>query len=156
MLFICPCGVFNMLFDKPCANPLINTIAVYILLEIEVSPKGWPRNAVWNSPRIATSQKPITSRDRFLSLACMNLEPLTCLRTRSNRGKVARSQTHLSRVGVCPSLAGTNWNHKRLTISKSLVALQAGTLVAQKINWTSPNKKNNFQYRKSDRSLNVK
>ncbi len=42
MLFICPCGVFNMLFDKPCANPLINTIAEYILLEIVVSPKADP------------------------------------------------------------------------------------------------------------------
>ncbi len=33
MLFICLCGVFNMLLDKPCANPLINTIAEDFLLK---------------------------------------------------------------------------------------------------------------------------
>ncbi len=37
MLFICLCGVFNMLLDKPCANPLINTIAEYFLLKTVVS-----------------------------------------------------------------------------------------------------------------------
>ncbi len=40
-LFICLCGVFNMLLDKPCANPLINTIAEYFLLKT-VLPKGSP------------------------------------------------------------------------------------------------------------------
>ncbi len=61
-------------------------------------------------------QQPITSRDRFLSLACkiyqyqhktkhkleqkpmkpwfnVNVEPLTCIITRGNSVKVARSQT---------------------------------------------------------------
>ncbi len=36
MLFICLHGVFNMLLDKPCANPLINTIAEYFLLKTVV------------------------------------------------------------------------------------------------------------------------
>ncbi len=33
MLFICLCGVFNMLLVKPSANPLLNTIAEYFLLK---------------------------------------------------------------------------------------------------------------------------
>ncbi len=35
----------------------------------------------------------------------VNLEPLTCIITRGNSVKVARSQTHLSRIGVCTLLA---------------------------------------------------
>ncbi len=31
----------------------------------------------------------------------VNLEPITCIITRGNSVKVARSQTHLSRIGVC-------------------------------------------------------
>ncbi len=37
-------GVCNMLLDKPCANPLINTIAEYFLLKTAVS-NGTHRNA---------------------------------------------------------------------------------------------------------------
>ncbi len=35
----------------------------------------------------------------------VNLEPLTYIITRGNSVKVARSQTHLSRIGVCTSHA---------------------------------------------------
>ncbi len=48
----------------------------------------------------------------------VNFELLTCIITHGNSGKVAQSQTHLSRIGVCTShaymLVGANWNHKRL------------------------------------------
>ncbi len=40
----------------------------------------------------------------------VNLEPLTCIITRSNSVKVARSQTHLSRIGVCTSLVYARGN----------------------------------------------
>ncbi len=33
----------------------------------------------------------------------VNLEPLTCIITHGNSVKVAWSQTHLSRIGVCTS-----------------------------------------------------
>ncbi len=35
----------------------------------------------------------------------VNLEPLTCIITRGNSVKVARSQTHLSHISVCSSQA---------------------------------------------------
>ncbi len=46
MLFICLCGVFNMLLDKLCANPLINTIAEYFLKTVvsqKVTDPDWLR-----------------------------------------------------------------------------------------------------------------
>ncbi len=46
MLFICLCGVFNMLLDKLCANPLINTIDEYFLKTVvsqKVTDPDWLR-----------------------------------------------------------------------------------------------------------------
>ncbi len=71
MLFICLCDVFNMLLDKPCANPLINTIAEYFLLKTVLSERlSQKRGLKQPSVCYITIQQPITSRDRFLSLAC--------------------------------------------------------------------------------------
>ncbi len=61
LLFFCLCGVFNMLLDKPFANPLIKTIAEYLLLKTVVS-QCTPRNAALNSPRVSTSQTNNQSR----------------------------------------------------------------------------------------------
>ncbi len=72
MLFICLWGVFNMLLDKPCANPLINTIVEYFLLKTVVSQKADPDT--WFETAFGLLhhkiQQPITSRDRFLSASC--------------------------------------------------------------------------------------
>jgi len=37
MLFICLCGVINMLYDKSCSNSLVDSIAEYFLLKTAVN-----------------------------------------------------------------------------------------------------------------------
>ncbi len=82
MLFICLCGVFNLLLDKPSANPLINTIAEYFLLKTVVSQRLTQKRCL-KRPFFLLRQ-PIASRDPILSIS------LTVLQSRGSSEKAAR------------------------------------------------------------------